>query len=107
MLIASSTITYRCLFCCQEYQWNERCSCNQVAPFAPAKSKEEPEVSLIDEKQVELLDGYRAARDLAARHAQSKADRAELMRIQAEALDKEAIELVNEINEGTPLPAGR
>ena len=61
----------------------------------------------IDEKQIDLLDDYRAARDEAARWAQSKADRAKLYRIQADALDAEAVELVNELNEGTPLPAGK
>lgn len=63
-------------------------------------------MSLIDERQVEVLDAYRAARDVAARHAQSKADRATLMRIQASALDAEAVELVNELNEATPIPQG-
>lgn len=88
--------------CCCDFG---NCENKSIAPSTPAKSEEE-NLSLIDERQVELLDGYRAARDLAARHAQSKADRASLMRIQASALDLEAEELINEINEATPMPAG-
>jgi len=61
-------------------------------------------VSLIDERQVEVLDGFRNARDIAARHAQSKVDRATLMQIQAEAYIAEARELIAELNENLPMP---
>lgn len=59
---------------------------------------------MIDKRQVEVLDGFRAARDVARRHAQSKVDRATLMKIQAEALIAESRELVAELNEETPYP---
>lgn len=59
---------------------------------------------MIDERQIEVLDSFRSARDVAKRHAQSKVDRATLMKIQAEALIAEARELVAEINEETPYP---
>ena len=61
-------------------------------------------MSLIDERQVEVLDGFRSARDAAARHAQSKVDRATLMKIQAEALIAESRELIAELNENVPMP---
>lgn len=60
-------------------------------------------MSMVDERQIEVLDGFRNARDIAKRHAQSKVDRATLMKIQAEALIAEAKELVAELNEETPL----
>lgn len=77
-----------------------------TTPTAAAETAEEYPVSLIDDKQVELLDLMRDSRDRAARYAQTKRDRATLMRIQAKALEKESDEIVNEINEGTPLAAG-
>ena len=61
-------------------------------------------MSMIDDRQIEVLDGFRAARDTAKRHAQTKVDRATLMKIQAEALIAEARELVADINEETPFP---
>lgn len=71
---------------------------------APESAGGEEPMSLIDERQVEVLDGFRAARDTAKRHAQSKVDRATMMKIQAEALIAEARELVAELNEDTPYP---
>ena len=56
-------------------------------------------MSLIDERQLEVLDGFRNARDIARRHAQTKVDKATLMKIQAEALIAESRELVAELNE--------
>lgn len=73
------------------------------APAPESAGGEEP-MSLIDERQVEVLDAFRAARDTAKRHAQSKVDRATMMKIQAEALIAEARELVAELNEDTPYP---
>lgn len=63
---------------------------------------EEPLANNIDEQQITLLDGMRSARDAAYRYAQSKHDRATLMRIQADALQRESDEIVAEINEGVP-----
>lgn len=71
---------------------------------APESAGGEEPVSLIDERQVEVLDGFRNARDIAARHAQSKVDRATLMKIQAEAYIAEARELIAELNENLPMP---
>ena len=79
------------------------CSCNKSVPAPESAGGEEP-VSLIDERQVEVLDGFRNARDLAARHAQSKVGRATLMKIQAEAYIAEARELIAELNENLPMP---
>ena len=58
----------------------------------------------IDERQIEVLEGMRSARDTAYRYAQSKHDRATLYRIQADALEAEGNEIVSEINEGVPAP---
>ena len=71
---------------------------------APESAGGELSLSLIDERQVEVLDAFRAARDVAARHAQSKVDRATLMKIQAEAYIAEARELIAELNENLPMP---
>ena len=66
--------------------------------------QEEPVANNIDEQQITLLDNMRSARDAAYRYAQSKHDRATLMRIQADALEAEGNEIVSEINEGVPTP---
>src|SRR3990167_9839639 len=63
----STTIAYRSFYGCK--------------PSVPVKDEEDFSMSLIDERQVEVLDGFRSARDAAARHAQSKGDRATLMKI--------------------------
>lgn len=73
-------------------------------PDSAPESAEGEDMSLIDERQVEVLDNFRNARDVAARHAQSKVDRATLMKIQAEALIAESRELVAELNENVPIP---
>lgn len=77
--------------------------CNPTPDSAP-ESAEGEDMSLIDERQVEVLDNFRNASDVAARHAQSKVDRATLMKIQAEALIAESRELVSELNENVPIP---
>ena len=66
--------------------------------------QEETLANNIDEQQITLLDNMRSARDAAYRYAQSKHDRATLMRIQADALEAEGNEIVSEINEGVPAP---
>ena len=93
----------QCFYCGQLFGNNWICSCNKSAPAPESAGGEEP-VSLIDERQVEVLDGFRNARDIAARHAQSKVDRATLMKIQAEAYIAEARELIAELNENLPMP---
>lgn len=74
------------------------------SPRVPVKDEEDFSMSLIDERQVEVLDDFRAARDAAARHAQSTVDRATLMKINAEAKIAAARELIAELNENTPYP---
>lgn len=93
--------TLPCGWCDQQQQIIKRLF--NPAPAPESAGGEEP-MSLIDERQVEVLDAFRAARDTAKRHAQSKVDRATMMKIQAEALIAEARELVAELNEDTPYP---
>lgn len=88
-----------CRFCgC----WN--CNHNLNPVPAPESAGGETTLSNIDERQIEVLDAFRAARDTAKRHAQSKVDRATLMKIEAESLIAQARELVAELNEDTPYP---
>lgn len=90
--------------CCEHNAWLPCSECDdQKQPSVAANDVEEP-MSMIDERQVEVLDNFRSARDVARRHAQSKVDRATLMKIQAEALIAESRELVAELNEETPYP---
>lgn len=94
----------KCFYCGQRLENSRLCSCNFKSVPAPESAGGEEQVSLIDERQLEVLDGFRNARDIAARHAQSKVDRATLMKIQAEAYIAEARELIAELNENLPMP---
>lgn len=93
-----------CGFCWTSHYQGFPCFRNPNPVPAPESAGGEDPVSLIDERQVEVLDNFRAARDTAARHAQSKVDRATLMKIQAEAYIAEARELIAELNENLPMP---
>ena len=93
-----------CGFCRTSHYQGYPCFRNPNPVPAPESAGGEEQVSLIDERQLEVLDGFRNARDIARRHAQTKVDKATLMKIQAEALIAESRELVAELNEDTPYP---
>ncbi len=78
--------------------------CNPKPAPAPESAEGEEHMSLIDERQIALLDKARAAKDEAHRYFKSKNDKARLMEIQLEALRKEAAEGIAELNEDFPLP---
>lgn len=78
--------------------------CNPKPAPAPESAGGEEHMSLIDERQIALLDKARAAKDEAHRYFKSKNDKARLMEIQLEALRKEAAEGIAELNEDFPLP---
>lgn len=98
------SISYWCPHCNFKWWGYTHCPhCNPTPDSAP-ESAEGEDMSLIDERQLEVLDDFRRARDAAKRHAQTKVDKATMMKIQAEALIAESRELVSEINEETPYP---
>ena len=78
--------------------------CNPKPAPAPESAEGEEHMSLLDERQIALLDKARAAKDEAHRYFKSKNDKARLMEIQLEALRKEAAEGIAELNEDFPLP---
>jgi len=78
--------------------------CYRKPASAPESAEGEEHMSLIDERQIALLDKARAAKDEAHRYFKSKNDKARLMEIQLEALRKEAAEGIAELNEDFPLP---
>ena len=78
--------------------------CNPKPAPAPESAEGEEHMSLIDERQIALLDKARAAKDEAHRYFKNKNDKARLMEIQLEALRKEAAEGIAELNEDFPLP---
>lgn len=90
-----------CPRCFYNHWEDSPCVKSNPAP-APESAGGETKLSLIDERQVEVLDDFRSARDTARRYAQTKVDRATLMKIQAEALIAESRELVAELNEDVP-----
>lgn len=104
--IPTITKTTVCEECGEYSEWTHACIepdwKKELRPYM--SQQEEPLANNIDEQQITLLDGMRSARDAAYRYAQSKHDRATLMRIQADALEAEGNEIVSEINEGVPAP---
>lgn len=104
--IPTITKTTTCCDCGEYSEWTHACIepdwKKELRPYM--SQQEEPLANNIDEQQITLLDGMRSARDAAYRYAQSKHDRATLMRIQADALEREGDEIVSEINEGVPAP---
>lgn len=97
--------TYRCAPCPTEWWGYDYCpDCNPKPASAPESAEGEEHMSLIDERQIALLDKARAAKDEAHRYFKSKNDKARLMEIQLEALRKEAAEGIAELNEDFPLP---
>ena len=66
--------------------------------------KEEPLADNIDRTLLAKLEGMRAARDEAVRYAQTLNDEAALHRIEDERLRAQATRIIDQVNEGTPVP---
>ena len=103
----SIALPWFCPFCAGQWRAPVFTSCPYCNPKpapAPESAEGEEHMSLIDERQIALLDKARAAKDEAHRYFKSKNDKARLMEIQLEALRKEAAEGIAELNEDFPLP---
>jgi len=66
--------------------------------------QEEPLADNIDRTLLAKLEGMRAARDEAVRYAQTLNDEAALHRIEDERLRAQATRIIDQVNEGTPVP---
>lgn len=89
--------------CLSDFQKRVQEKINALYPEQP-NHQEEPLADNIDRTLLAKLEAMRAARDEAVRYAQTLNDEAALHRIEDERLTAQASRIIDQVNEGTPIP---